>query len=97
MDIFVDHKKIEELKRNKRIKKLEQELLLQDELMAEMFFNLMMLQEMSIMTMSLGARSPKFDTIKKWYDRGFWDEAMLEVAVEKGQITEDEMNEILSK
>ena len=36
-----------------------------------------------------------FERIKKWYNLGLWTEEMVQDAVEKGVITEEECNEIL--
>ncbi len=38
-----------------------------------------------------------FDAIKKNYDRGLWNAAMVRVAVEKGVITKIEFAEITGK
>lgn len=38
-----------------------------------------------------------FEKIKKWYKQGLWTEKMVQNALNKGVITEDQMNEILSK
>ena len=35
-----------------------------------------------------------FDTIKKNYDRGLWNVAMVRVAVKKGVITKEQFKEI---
>lgn len=36
-----------------------------------------------------------YEKIKKWYKQGLWTEAMVQNAVVKGVITEDEAAEIL--
>ena len=38
-----------------------------------------------------------FDTIKKNYDRGLWNAAMVKVAVRKGFITKEQYKEITGK
>ena len=38
--------------------------------------------------------SRKFDTVKKWYDKGLWKVEAVHHAVEKGWITADEFAEI---
>ena len=38
-----------------------------------------------------------FDTIKKNYDRGLWNVAMVRVAVKKGIITKEQFKEITGK
>ena len=38
-----------------------------------------------------------FEKIKKYYELGLWSEAMVRNAVEKGVITEDEFNLIVSQ
>jgi uncharacterized XkdX family phage protein len=36
-----------------------------------------------------------FEKIKKWYELGLWTEAMVNNAVKKGVITEEQAQEIL--
>lgn len=36
-----------------------------------------------------------FEKIKKWYKQGLWTEKMVQNAVEKGVITEEQASEIL--
>ena len=36
-----------------------------------------------------------FERIKKWYSMGLWTEEMVQNAVDKGVITEEEYDEIL--
>lgn len=38
-----------------------------------------------------------FDTIKRNYDRGLWNDAMVKVMVRKGLITSDQYTEITGK
>ena len=38
-----------------------------------------------------------FEKIKKWYKQGLWTEAMIQNAVAKGILTEDESAEILNQ
>lgn len=38
-----------------------------------------------------------YDTIKKNYDRGLWNVAMVRVAVKKGVITKEQFKEITGK
>lgn len=38
-----------------------------------------------------------YEKIKKWYKQGLWTEAMVQNAVAKNVITEDQANEILNK
>lgn len=38
-----------------------------------------------------------FETIKKNYDRGLWNAAMVKIAVRKGVITKEEYKEITGK
>lgn len=40
--------------------------------------------------------SPRFDTVKTWYEKGIWTSSMVENAVGKW-ITEAEMAEILKE
>ena len=41
--------------------------------------------------------SPKFNLIKKWYNKGFWTADMVRDAVKAGWITEEECKEILGE
>lgn len=41
--------------------------------------------------------SPKFEKVKKYYDKGLWNEEMVRNAVVKGWITEEEYAEIVGK
>lgn len=38
-----------------------------------------------------------FEKIKKWYKQGLWTEKMVQNAVEKGVITEEQAAEILKE
>lgn len=38
-----------------------------------------------------------YEKIKKWYKQGLWTEAMVQNAVAKGKLTEEEANDILGK
>lgn len=41
--------------------------------------------------------SDKYETVKKYYTMGMWDEQRVRNAVAKGWITEDEFEEITGK
>lgn len=41
------------------------------------------------------SHSPRYATVKKWYDLGKWPESVVRTAVEKGWITQEECDEIL--
>lgn len=38
-----------------------------------------------------------FEKIKRWYNQGLWNEKMVHDALDKGVITEEQYNKILSK
>jgi len=38
-----------------------------------------------------------YEKIKKWYKQGLWNETMVRNALNKGVITEDQLNEILAQ
>ena len=38
-----------------------------------------------------------FEKIKKWYDQGLWTKEMVQNAVDKGVLTEDQAKEIISQ
>lgn len=44
-----------------------------------------------------GVQSPKFKKIKMWYNRGFWTKEMVGLAVQFGQLTENERVEIIGE
>lgn len=41
--------------------------------------------------------SKKYNTVKKYYDKGLWSERMVRDAVEKGWITAEEFAEIVGE
>lgn len=41
--------------------------------------------------------SPKFDKVKRYYDSGLWNKAMVRNAVAKGWITSSEYEEITNE
>ena len=51
----------------------------------------------SASALSTETHSPKFKMIKIWYKKGFWTEDMVQDAVDKGAITQEEFNEIVNK
>lgn len=42
-------------------------------------------------------RSAKYETVKKYYDRGLWSEERVRQAAVKGWLTEKEAEEIVGK
>lgn len=38
-----------------------------------------------------------YEKIKKWYKQGLWNETMIHNALNKGVITEEQLNEILEQ
>ena len=80
----------------------EQERLTNEELQEEvatLSYDVMMLQSDTVSTSALSTEehSPKFKMIKIWYKKGFWTEGMVQDAVNKGVITQEEFNEIVNK
>ena len=67
----------------------------QEEIIANLMYELMMLQEPIALATIDNIHSPKFNLIKSWFNKGYWNEDMLLNAVEKHYITEEEMNEII--
>ena len=73
-----------------------------DELQGEvatLSYDVMMLQPdtVSASALSTEEHSPKFKMIRIWYKKGFWTESMVQDAVNKGVITQEEFNEIVNK
>ena len=79
----------------------ERERLTFEELQEEvalLSYEVIMLQEPRPVTiMSEKQHSPKFELIRKWYNRGFWSEEMVLNAAEKNVITTEESKEIIGK
>ena len=80
----------------------EEERLTNEELQEEvatLSYEVMMLQSDTVPTSALSAEthSPKFKMIKIWYKKRFWTEGMVQDAVNKGVITQEEFNEIVNK
>ena len=67
----------------------------QEEIIASLTYEVMMLQEPVSIATLINNHSPKYNLIKSWFNKGYWNEEMLLNAVEKHYITEEEMNEIL--
>ena len=81
---------------------IEEEKLTVDKLQGEvatLSYDVMMLQPntVSISVLSTETYSPKFKMIKIWYKKGFWTESMVQDAVDKGVIIQEEFNEIVNK
>ena len=67
----------------------------QEEIIASLTYELMMLQEPMVSSTLINNHSPKYNLIKSWFNKGYWNEEMLLNAVKKHYITEEEMNEII--
>ena len=93
-DKYMEVKKQEALKAEKERLTVEE---LQEEV-ALLSYEVIMLQEPRPVTiMSEKQHSPKFELIRRWYNRGFWNEEMVMNAVEKNVITIEEAKEIIGK
>lgn len=70
---------------------------LQEEV-ANLSYEVMMLQEDAAVAMAAeGEHSPKFQLIRRWFNRGFWNAEMVQDAVTKGWLREDERMEIVGE
>ena len=78
-----------------RVNILEEQNNQQEEIIASLTYEVMMLQEPVSIATLINNHSPKYNLIKSWFNKGYWNEEMLLNAVEKHYITEEEMNEIL--
>lgn len=68
-----------------------------DREMAELAFDMLCGMQQAPMLLSMRAvKSPRYDRVKQWYDKGFWDKDMVEMAVQAGWITYDEFMEIVN-
>ena len=67
----------------------------QEEIIASLTYELMMLQEPIALATLNNNHSPKYNLIKSWFNKGYWNEDILLNAVDKHYITEEEMNEII--
>ena len=96
---------IEELNNNKaidetiesRVAILEEQNNQQEEIIANLSYELMMLQEPIALATSNINHSPKYTFIKSWFNKGYWNEEMVQDAVSKNVITAEEAKEILGK
>ena len=93
-DKYMEVKKQEALEAEKERLTVEE---LQEEV-ALLSYEVIMLQETRVaLAAAKGIHSPKFDLIRRWYNRGFWTEEMVMGVVEKNVITIEEAKEILGK
>ena len=80
-----------------KISLLTQENETQEEVIANLTYELMIMQvneKTSINKLTVGI-SPKYNMIKKWYEKGYWTSEMVLKALECDQITQDEYNDII--
>lgn len=79
----------------------EKERLTTEELQEEvalLSYEVMSLREPVVaVALAEGEHSPKFELIRRWFNRGFWTEEMVQNAVSKNVITAEEAKEILGK
>lgn len=90
------------VKKEEEKQQIEEEKLTNEELQEEvalLSYEVMMLQSDTVTTSALSTEehSPKFKIIKIWYKKGFWTKDMVQDAVNKGVITQEEFNEIVNK
>ena len=96
---------IEELNNNKAINEtlesrvvvLEEQNNQQEEIIASLTYDVMMLQEPVSIATLINNHSPKYNLIKSWFNKGYWNEEMVQNAVSKNVITAEEAEEILGK
>jgi hypothetical protein len=68
-----------------------------DREMAELAFDMLCGMQQAPMLLSMRAvKSPRYDRVRQWYDKGFWNKDMVEMAVQAGWITYDEFMEIVN-
>lgn len=88
------------IKKQEEVEAAEIEQLTNEELqeqVALLSYEVMELQgENAAMALAEGEYSPKFNMIRIWFNKGFWNETMVQKAVELGQLTEEEQAEILA-
>ena len=80
-----------------RVNILEEQNNQQEEIIATLTYELMMLQEPIALATSNINHSPKYNLIKSWFNKGYWNEEMVQNAVSKNVITAEEAKEILGK
>ena len=80
-----------------KISLLIQENEIQEDVIANLTYELMIMQvnEKTLINKSTLGKSPKYNMIKKWYEKGYWTSEMVLKALECGQITQDEYNFII--
>lgn len=84
-----------------KISLLTQENETQEEVIANLTYELMIMQVMQVnektsINKSTVGISPKYNMIKKWYGKGYWTSEMVLKALECDQITQDEYNDIIA-
>lgn len=84
------YKQTESYKMDLLLEQLDQ----QDVILAELTYDNMMMKEDSVAVSSLGEPSYKYAMIKRWFEKGLWDENMVNNAVIKGLISEEEKQQI---
>ena len=68
-----------------------------DREMAELVFDMLCGMQQAPMLLSMRAvKSPRYNRVKQWYDKGYWDRDMVEMAVQAGWITYEEFEEIVN-
>lgn len=69
-----------------------------DREMAELAFDMICGMQQAPMLLSMRAvKSPRYDRVAQWYNKGFWDRDMVEMAVQAGWITYEEFMEIVNE
>lgn len=72
------------------------ELEAMDREMAALAFDLMCNMQVPMVMALARGKSARYDRVKQWYNKGFWDVAMVEMAVQAGWITQEEYEEIIN-
>lgn len=67
----------------------------QEETIATITYELMMMQTAVSIELKAGEHSPKFNMIRIWFNKGFWTADMVQDAVEHKWLTQEEANEII--
>ena len=76
---------------------LENELEEMDKAMADFAFDALCNMQVPMVLALRAGKSKRYDRVKQWYDKGYWDINMVEMAVQAGWITDEEFNEIVGE
>lgn len=94
-ELYAVHRQLAELYVLNEV--LENDLVEMDKAMADFAFDMLCNMQVPMVLALRSEKSKRYDRVKQWYDRGYWDINMVEMAVQAGWITDEEFNEIVGE